>query len=184
MASRKDGSDLGCFALLLLAGGLVFAYNLLLNWWTARSFESILPEAKQLCNTVMSHSSMTAAHRTGPVLLVHADSGRIHGEFRGLNPSVRATNSADVATIACLQESRSSAGRYTDGAVGYVIVWEVSLIDLKGEHFVGAGRFRGSSPPRVKKSGGSRTGDPPKEELRRWFVNLPVRTLSNPTPTE
>lgn len=74
----------------------------------------------------------TTAYRTGPVLLVHAKSGRVHSEFRGLDSSLRATNSADVATIACLEESRSLVGHYTDGAAGYTIVWEVNLIDIKG----------------------------------------------------
>jgi len=83
MASRNSGSDSGCLVLLLLVGGLMLAYSLVMDWWTARPFEPILSQTRHVCNTSVSHTSATAAHRTGPVLLVHANSGQIHGEFRG-----------------------------------------------------------------------------------------------------
>lgn len=183
MASRNNDSDVGCFVLLLLVGGIVLAFNLLMNWWTARPFTPILSEVKQLCNDEISDPSTGAAYRTGPVLLVHANSGRVHSEFRGLDPTVRAKDAADVATVACLEESQAQAGRYTDGAAGYAIVWKVHLVDRTEERLIGIGRFRGSSPPRTKSGSGSRTGGAPKEELRDWLVKLPVQALSSSLPT-
>jgi len=182
MASRNNGSDSGCFVLLLLVGGIVLAFNLLMNWWTARPFTPILSEVKQLCNNEISDPSTGAAYRSGPVLLVHANSGRVHSEFRGLDPAVRAKDAADVATVACLEESQVQAGRYTDGAAGYAIVWKVRLIDLKGERLLGIHRLRGNAPPRTKSGSGSRTGSAPKKALRDWLANLSVQTPSNPLP--
>jgi len=103
--------------------------------------------------------------------------------FGGLDASVRAKDAVAVVTVACLKESETQVGRYTDGAAAYAIVWEVRLVDFKEGQLIGTARFVENDPPSVKSGGGSRTGDAPREELRRWLVNLPLHALSTLTPT-
>jgi len=57
--------------------------------------------------------------RTGKVIVVDLDRGEIPRLFSHIDVSVRAQIPEEIATVACLKESKMTVGEYTDGAPAY-----------------------------------------------------------------
>lgn len=89
-----------------------------------------------------------------------------------LPESVRAANPAEVGTIVWLVWDEILEGYYTDGAPGYVVTCQVTLIDRESRTMIWRQTFFGSDPPGVKKHSGAARGSNPSGEVVQFLRRI------------
>jgi len=120
-------------------------------------------------------SPFTESYISGKVITIDTDERKIDQIYFDLPKELVAKSPAEVSTIIWLDWGEVLVGRYTDGAGGYRIICEVTIIDKAKSAIVDKEVISGSDPLSVKEGSGDRYGSKPTSEVIDYISTLPRR---------
>jgi hypothetical protein len=109
----------------------------------------------------------------GKVITVDITDNKIDYLYLDLPESLVPKTPEEVSTVIWLKWKKVSVGHYTDGATGYRIDGEVTIIDMTNLVKFDAKTLHGSDPPSTKSGSGDREGFKPTDEIVDYLKSLP-----------
>jgi len=173
--SRSKGNDgtFGClFLAALLVAGVYFGVRGLIRH----------PQVKPFAGHLSAYASLSGLQRaadgayiSGKVIAIDKERSKVDSVFFSLPKDLRATMPEEVGTVIWLEWDERIVGTYTDGAKGYQITCQVTVIDKDNAAIVASQSFAGSRPPGTKSGSGSRSGSKPTGDIVQFITALPRR---------
>ena len=115
------------------------------------------------------------AYVIGKVITVNKGENRIDPMYLDLPSDLAASTPEEVGTVIWLEWKEYVVGTYTDGAKGYRITCQVTVIDKVKAAIVGRKTFRGSDPPKFKSGHAPGRGSRPYYAIIDYITTLPKR---------
>jgi len=120
-------------------------------------------------------SPFAQSYISGKVITIDTNENKIDQIYFDLPEELMAKSPEEVSTIIWLNWGEVLVGRYTDGAGGYRIICEVTIIDKAKSAIVDKEIFSGPDPLSVKEGSGDRYGSKPTSEVIDYISTLPRR---------
>lgn len=178
LTTQKTKRPAGCCGVMvviviLFSAGLIYGIiNNLQQSADVKLFQAHIGEYIAIPNQ-QTIPPLAEAYIIGKVITVDIDENEIDHIYFDLPEELIAKSPEEVGTIIWLNWGEVLVGRYTDGAGGYRIICEVTIIDKEKSTIVDKETFSGSDPLSVKEGSGNRTGSKPTNEIINYISTLP-----------
>jgi hypothetical protein len=139
-----------------------------------KPFETHLNEYTSIAG-LKEASPQEGQYIRGKVVSVDLTENKIDPLFLDLPPELIAKTPEEVETIIWLKWKDVAVGHYTDGATGYRIDCELTIIDKVELKIVDVKTYYGSDPPSAKSGSGDRYGSKPTYDIVNYLKALPRR---------
>lgn len=188
---RKKLTLSGILGILVMGSCLVLViWALVADALSSQNPKTLLPTAGPLCAAAFSGHEVGAEPTLSPpgapvptatatvqpleptLSLIYVSYEDAEWELAKLLGSDEPRSADDVRSLLCVWQDRGGRG-YSDGYMGYSIVWRARLIDWPSGRLLATERFVGGDPPSSKTGPGDRYGsNPSKFELQRWVSSV------------
>jgi hypothetical protein len=176
--TKKSKLSSGCCGVLVVIGILFIAgliYGIITNLQQSadiKLFQEHIEDYVSIPNQ-QAISPFTESYLTGKVITVDINKNEIDQIYFDLPEDLVAKTPEEVGTIIWLNWGEVLVGRYTDGAGGYRIICEVTIIDKANSEIIDKETLSGSDPISVKEGSGNRYGSKPTSEVIDYISTLP-----------